>query len=121
MMLSAERGWETSFAAQSTAAFYTRTGGPVMSEEDPLDPAPRGEVRENLAAIRRQVAAGHHVGTTRPPSQVGRSSSGRRDNGSCSRDLPDADRRVVAGAHPHIVIYQITELGCDFDTPQTFE
>ena len=29
-----------------------RTGGPVKSEEDPLDPAPAREMRETLAAIR---------------------------------------------------------------------
>jgi nucleoside-diphosphate-sugar epimerase len=31
---------------------YARSGGPVKSEEDPLDPAPVREVRETLAAIR---------------------------------------------------------------------
>jgi nucleoside-diphosphate-sugar epimerase len=41
------------FVAQSFGAFsYARTGGPVKSEEDPLDPAPAREMRENLAAIR---------------------------------------------------------------------
>lgn len=41
------------FVAQSFGAFsYVRTGGPVKSEEDPLDPAPPREMRENLAAIR---------------------------------------------------------------------
>src|SRR5215470_3700664 len=41
------------FVAQSNGAFpYARTGGPVKSEEDPLDPAPAREVRESFAAIR---------------------------------------------------------------------
>jgi nucleoside-diphosphate-sugar epimerase len=40
------------FVAQSNFASYARTGGPVKSEEDPLDPAPPGMLREGLAAIR---------------------------------------------------------------------
>lgn len=41
------------FVAQSYGAWpYVRTGGPVKSEEDPLDPAPAREMRETLAAIR---------------------------------------------------------------------
>ena len=42
------------FVAQSVAGFgaYARTGGPVKSEEDPLDPTPVREMRETLAAIR---------------------------------------------------------------------
>jgi nucleoside-diphosphate-sugar epimerase len=41
------------FVAQSNGAFpYARTGGPVKSEEDPLDPAPAREMRESWAAIR---------------------------------------------------------------------
>ncbi|HSC01944.1 MAG TPA: NAD(P)-dependent oxidoreductase [Solirubrobacteraceae bacterium] len=41
------------FIAQSYAAWpYARTGGPVKSEDDPLDPAPPREMRESLAAIR---------------------------------------------------------------------
>jgi nucleoside-diphosphate-sugar epimerase len=41
------------FVAQSIAAWsYVRTGGPVKSEEDPLDPTPAREMRPNLAAIR---------------------------------------------------------------------
>jgi nucleoside-diphosphate-sugar epimerase len=40
--------------AQGIAGYgaYVRTGGPVKSEEDPLDPTPAGEMRETLAAIR---------------------------------------------------------------------
>jgi nucleoside-diphosphate-sugar epimerase len=30
---------------------YARTGGPVKSEEDPLDPTPAREMRETLAAV----------------------------------------------------------------------
>jgi nucleoside-diphosphate-sugar epimerase len=42
------------FVAQAVAGYgaYVRTGGPVKSEEDPLDPTPAREMRETLAAIR---------------------------------------------------------------------
>jgi nucleoside-diphosphate-sugar epimerase len=41
------------FVAQSYGSWwYVRTGGPVKSEEDPLDPAPAREMRESAAAIR---------------------------------------------------------------------
>jgi nucleoside-diphosphate-sugar epimerase len=40
------------FVAQSNYALYERTGGPVKAEEDPLDPAPPGKLREGLAAMR---------------------------------------------------------------------
>ena len=40
------------FVAQSNFASYERTGGPVKTEEDPLDPAPPGKLREGLAALR---------------------------------------------------------------------
>lgn len=41
------------FVAQSYAAWpYARTGGPVKSEDDPLDPSPPREMRESMAAIR---------------------------------------------------------------------
>src|SRR3954452_17579684 len=40
------------FVAQSNGAFpYARTGGPVKTEEDPLDPTPPREMRESWAAI----------------------------------------------------------------------
>ena len=40
--------------AQGIAGYgaYARTGGPVKSEEDPLDPAPSREMRRSAAAIR---------------------------------------------------------------------
>jgi nucleoside-diphosphate-sugar epimerase len=42
------------FVAQSVGGYgaYARTGGPIKTEEDPLDPAPAREMRETLAAIR---------------------------------------------------------------------
>lgn len=40
------------FVAQSNYAVYARTGGPVKSEEDPLDLAPPGKLGEGLAAMR---------------------------------------------------------------------
>jgi nucleoside-diphosphate-sugar epimerase len=41
------------FVAQGVAGYgaYARSGGPVKSEEDPLDPAPAREMRETLAAL----------------------------------------------------------------------
>jgi nucleoside-diphosphate-sugar epimerase len=40
------------FVAQSNGAFpYARTGGPVKSEEDPLDPTPPREMRDSWAAL----------------------------------------------------------------------
>jgi nucleoside-diphosphate-sugar epimerase len=41
------------FVAQSYAAWpYARTGGPVKSEQDPLDPTPAREMHESMDAIR---------------------------------------------------------------------
>jgi nucleoside-diphosphate-sugar epimerase len=41
------------FVAQSYAGWpYARTGGPVKSEDDPLDPEPPAAMRQTLAAIR---------------------------------------------------------------------
>ena len=42
------------FVAQGVGAYgmYARTGGPVKTEEDPLDPTPVREMRETLAAVR---------------------------------------------------------------------
>jgi nucleoside-diphosphate-sugar epimerase len=40
------------FVAQSNFASYARTGGPVKSEEDPLDLAAPGRLREGLDALR---------------------------------------------------------------------
>jgi nucleoside-diphosphate-sugar epimerase len=47
------------FVAQGVAGYgaYGRSGVPVKSEEDPLDPAPVREMRETLAAIRHLEAA----------------------------------------------------------------
>jgi nucleoside-diphosphate-sugar epimerase len=41
------------FVAQGVAGYgaYARTGGPIKTEEDPLDPAPARQMRETLAAI----------------------------------------------------------------------
>ena len=41
------------FVAQGVGGYgaYARTGGPVKTEEDPLDPMPAREMRETLAAI----------------------------------------------------------------------
>jgi 2-alkyl-3-oxoalkanoate reductase len=46
------------FVAQSYAGWpFARTGGPVKTEEDPLDPEPPAQVRRTLDAIRHQEAA----------------------------------------------------------------
>jgi nucleoside-diphosphate-sugar epimerase len=46
------------FVAQSYTSWpYARTGGPVKSEEDPLDPAPAREMRDSMAAIRHLESA----------------------------------------------------------------
>src|SRR3712207_2614149 len=39
------------FVAQSNIIAYARTGGPVKSEEDPVDPTPAREMRAMVAAI----------------------------------------------------------------------
>ena len=45
---------ETRFIAQSFAGWpYARTGGPIKTEQDPLDPDPPKGIRETHAAIRR--------------------------------------------------------------------
>jgi nucleoside-diphosphate-sugar epimerase len=43
------------FVAQGIGSYgaYARTGGPVKSEEDPLDPTPAREMRETLAGTHR--------------------------------------------------------------------
>ena len=55
-LLAAAREAEVGrFVAQSFAGWpYARTGGPVKTEEDPLDPAPAEQMTESLAAIRYQ-------------------------------------------------------------------
>jgi nucleoside-diphosphate-sugar epimerase len=46
------------FLAQSFTSWpYARTGGPVKSEDDPLDPSPAREMAQSLAAIRHLEAA----------------------------------------------------------------
>ena len=47
------------FVAQGVAGYgaYMRTGGPVKSEEDPLDPTPARDMRDTLAAVRHLEAA----------------------------------------------------------------
>jgi nucleoside-diphosphate-sugar epimerase len=47
------------FVAQGVCAYgaYARAGGPIKSEDDPLDSTPAREMRETLAAIRHLEAA----------------------------------------------------------------
>jgi nucleoside-diphosphate-sugar epimerase len=53
-LLAAGRAMEVKrFVAQSFAGWpFARTGGPVKSEDDPLDPRPASELRTTLEAIR---------------------------------------------------------------------
>ncbi len=54
LLAAAEATGVGRFLAQSFAGWpYAREGGPVKSEEDPLDPSPPASMRETLAAIRR--------------------------------------------------------------------
>lgn len=59
ILLAAGRaGGVRRFIAQSYTSWpYARTGGPVKSEEDPLDPTPAPGMRESLNAIRHLEAA----------------------------------------------------------------
>ena len=55
---SARAAGTVRFIAQSYTSWpYARTGGPVKSEEDPLDPTPAREMRESIAAIRHLETA----------------------------------------------------------------
>jgi nucleoside-diphosphate-sugar epimerase len=45
------------FVAQSNAAVYARTGGPIKREDDRFDDDPAREMREGLAALRHLEAA----------------------------------------------------------------
>ena len=45
------------FVAQSNAALYARTGGPIKAEDAPLDDDPPPSARQGLAAIRHLEAA----------------------------------------------------------------
>jgi nucleoside-diphosphate-sugar epimerase len=47
------------FVAQGIATFglYARSGGPVKTEEDPVDPTPAKDMRDGLAAIRHLESA----------------------------------------------------------------
>jgi nucleoside-diphosphate-sugar epimerase len=56
-------GGSARFIAQSFAGWpYARTGGPVKTEDDPLDPTPVPAMRETHAAIRRLEANVTEVG-----------------------------------------------------------
>jgi nucleoside-diphosphate-sugar epimerase len=57
LLAAAEVAGTTRFVAQSYAGWpYARTGGPVKTEADPLDPDPPRGIRETHAAIRRLEA-----------------------------------------------------------------
>jgi nucleoside-diphosphate-sugar epimerase len=53
LLAAAKRGGVRRFVAQSFASYrYERTGGPVKTEDDPLDPAPPPTARATNAAMR---------------------------------------------------------------------
>ena len=52
LLAAAARAGTRRVVAQSNAAMYERSGGPVKSEDDPLDPDPPKEQRRSMAAIR---------------------------------------------------------------------
>jgi nucleoside-diphosphate-sugar epimerase len=53
LLAAARAAGASRFIAQSYAGWpYARTGGPVKSEDDPLDPDPPRRARQSLAAIR---------------------------------------------------------------------
>ncbi len=45
------------FVAQSYWGFFARVGGPVKSEDDPIDPSPPSAMRETVAAMRHLETA----------------------------------------------------------------
>jgi 2-alkyl-3-oxoalkanoate reductase len=58
LLAAAREAGVSRFVAQSFAGWpYTRVGGPVKTEKDPLDPEPASEMRESLAAIEHLEAA----------------------------------------------------------------
>jgi nucleoside-diphosphate-sugar epimerase len=65
-LLSAGRavGVERFLAQSYTSWPYARTGGPIKTEDDPLDPAPAHAMRESLAAIRHLEEAVTGAGWT---------------------------------------------------------
>ena len=53
LLAAAREAGVTRFVAQSFASFrYAREGGPVKTEDDPLDPSPLPSTRESQAAMR---------------------------------------------------------------------
>src|SRR5690606_19676039 len=54
LLAAGKRAGVARFVAQSISAFgaYARVGGPVKSEDDPLEPSPAREMRETIAAVR---------------------------------------------------------------------
>ena len=58
LLAAARMAGAARFIAQSYAGWpYAREGGPVKTEEDPLDPNPPREARESLAALRHLESA----------------------------------------------------------------
>ena len=58
LLSAAEKSGARRFVAQSFCGWpYARTGGPVKTEDDPLDPDPPGEMRRTLDAIRHLESA----------------------------------------------------------------
>ena len=83
------------FVAQSFAGWpYAREGGPVKTEEDPLDPTPAPAMRETLAAIRHLEQTRRRRGRRRAPLRRPLRRPGRRAaRARPQAPLPDRRRR----------------------------
>ena len=63
LLAAARSGGVGRFVAQSFAGWpYTREGGPIKTEDDPLDPTPAAAMRQSLDAIRHLERAALDVG-----------------------------------------------------------
>ncbi len=63
LLAAAREAGTKRFVAQSFGGWtYARTGGPVKTEEDPLDPHPAASMRETLDAVRYLEDAVTHAG-----------------------------------------------------------
>ena len=128
----AGRGGAAVRGAEPWHRYVRRTGGPVKSEEDPLDPRPRGDARDpgcdppprgggarcavdggDRAALRRVLRAGHHARAGRgadradPQAQV---PGGRRRGGVWSFiHRRRAEATVAAVEHGSRGVYNVVD------------
>jgi nucleoside-diphosphate-sugar epimerase len=99
------------FVAQSNGAFgYARTGGPVKSEEDSLDPSPAREMRAMVAAIRHLEQAGPRGGLDRRDrAALRRALRAGHVDGAAGRHQLDGGRHLVfefdGHRHDHLLAH----------------